>query len=621
MWKKKIEQLYGNRTLAAFIEASKKLHINLENIDLEITNGSSFAVKKNENKVRIDVTEKVELFRGLSFLKGNDLVIQVEQRACFETLGFMIDVSRNAVLTLEALKNLIQTMSYMGFNMAMMYTEDVYELKEYPSFGYMRGRYSQEELKELDEYAEVRGIELIPCIQTLGHLENALKWPDMIKYRDTPGVLMVGDESVYEFIEQMIQFAADTYRSKRIHLGMDEAMDLGLGNYLRKNGYQNGFHIIETHLKKVEHITEKYGLKPMIWSDMYFRLGSPENLYYDENCSIPSSVINNASKNISLVYWDYYHKTEQFYDDYFAKHKEFNTEVFFAGGMWTWVGAAVNYPLFFKTSLPGLESCKRNHIKHVFLTAWGDNGAEASILAFLPGLQVYSEYCYSHNFEMDMVSKRFLQCTGERLEQYLAIGRFDSLPSLEHLVNDVPNPAKFLLFQDPLVGLFDEDIKDLNMTQHYKEIYELFQRYQGNSKETTILFEFYTKMAKLLFYKADLGNKIYDAYQNRNNDELRKLSEEALGQAITAAEELRIKWRELWFLTNKSFGFEVIDIRMGGLLARLESTRYRLNQYLEKTILKIEELECMKIPVLRGKNVSGLEGIYLWNQIVTACKM
>ena len=64
----------------------------------------------------------------------------------------------------------------MGLNMLMVYCEDSFEVKNQPYFGYMRSKYSQEELKELDTYASLFGIEMIPCVQTLAHLTDTLRW-------------------------------------------------------------------------------------------------------------------------------------------------------------------------------------------------------------------------------------------------------------------------------------------------------------------------------------------------------------------------------------------------------------------------------------------------------------
>lgn len=65
----------------------------------------------------------------------------------------------------------------MGLNLGMMYTEDTYEVPGQPYFGYQRGRYSADELRALDDYADMLGIELCPCIQTLGPFEPRAHWP------------------------------------------------------------------------------------------------------------------------------------------------------------------------------------------------------------------------------------------------------------------------------------------------------------------------------------------------------------------------------------------------------------------------------------------------------------
>ena len=63
-------------------------------------------------------------------------------------LGIMIDCSRNAVPNLSALKKFIDITSKMGYNSIQLYTEDTFEVENEPLFGFMRGRYSFDEIKE-----------------------------------------------------------------------------------------------------------------------------------------------------------------------------------------------------------------------------------------------------------------------------------------------------------------------------------------------------------------------------------------------------------------------------------------------------------------------------------------
>src|SRR5690606_1808415 len=106
----------------------------------------------------------------------------------------MFDLSRNGVLTLDSFRFLLQKMALMGLNTVMLYLEDTYEISGEPYFGYMRGRYTQDELREIDDYADQFGIEAFPSIQTLAHLEEFLKWEPVSFYKDTKGALLVGDE-------------------------------------------------------------------------------------------------------------------------------------------------------------------------------------------------------------------------------------------------------------------------------------------------------------------------------------------------------------------------------------------------------------------------------------------
>ena len=95
----------------------------------------------------------------------------------YERLGVMIDMSRNAVMNIPALKEYLQLLKKMGYNSVMIYTEDTYEVEGEPFFGYMRGRYTIDEMKDMVEYADSKGVEMIPCIQTLAHLPRMFQWP------------------------------------------------------------------------------------------------------------------------------------------------------------------------------------------------------------------------------------------------------------------------------------------------------------------------------------------------------------------------------------------------------------------------------------------------------------
>ncbi len=142
---------------------------------------------------------KARFFRGLATLLGwiGDGITQKSntERPLFATNGAMVDMSRNAVMNVTTVKEMLRRMALMGLNTYMLYTEDTYELEEYPYFGHLRGRYTKAEIRELDAYAIALGIELVPCIQMLGHLATHLRWPAAVPYKDTEEALLVGADA------------------------------------------------------------------------------------------------------------------------------------------------------------------------------------------------------------------------------------------------------------------------------------------------------------------------------------------------------------------------------------------------------------------------------------------
>ena len=219
--------------------------------------------------------------------------------------GVMLDMSRNAVMKLDALKEFANTLHTFGYNMIQLYTEDTYEVDGEPYFGHLRGRYSKAELKEFVDHCDALGMEVIPCIQTLAHLNQIFRHGEYQLIRDTGDILLVGDERTYQLIENMFATVRQVFRSDYIHIGMDEAHMLGLGKYLDQNGYRNRFDILSEHLSRVIAMAKKHGLTPIMWSDMFFRLAN-HGTYATLEDVITDEIVSKCPDGVELVYWDYY---------------------------------------------------------------------------------------------------------------------------------------------------------------------------------------------------------------------------------------------------------------------------------------------------------------------------
>ena len=585
------------------------------------TEENKLKIEKKGLDVTISCKEKAHFFRGLGYLFQHleDADFVKEETVYTDCLGAMPDCSRNGVPTPDMLKRMIRTMALLGMNELFLYTEDTYELPEYPYFGAFRGRFTKEELKECDAYGEIFGIYLVPCIQTLAHLHNALKWPGKNQIKDSADILMVGKEETYVFIERLLEAVKDSFSTRRVHLGMDEAVLLGLGEYLNENGYEKGSVLVKEHCQRVLSICKRLGLEPMIWSDMYITVNTNGSYYTipeDTDCSLWEK----PEKGLGFVYWDYYHNEEKIYEKMLDVHSQLSDNVIFAGGSWVWNGIAPNHSKTFACTKAALQACKKYQIKEVFCTAWLDNGGETPVDAVLPGLVLFGHLGFHEEYDGKLLEEEFRSCTDGSLEDFMKLDAFDALFLKGACNQAAENPAKYLLYQDPMVGIFDNEVStsETDTKAYYGKLKEQMAACQETSPAYAGLFAYYEKLAAVLADKADLGVRIKAAYDQKQHAALREICEKELPGIIKNLEAMKDLREDLWMADAKPFGYELMDIKLGGVLTRLDSTGKRIQKYLDGAIVRLEELEEKRLPYFE-KNASKREN--RWSQIISGCDL
>jgi hypothetical protein len=282
----------------------------------------------------------------------------------FDSLGVMIDCSRNAVPNVKGIKRFLEIIAKMGYNTAFLYTEDTYEVENEPYFGYMRGKYSMEELREIDNYAASLGIEMIPFIQTLAHLATIKRWRAYRhKVFDIDDILLIDEPRTYELIENMFASLAKTFRSKRVHLGLDEAHHLGLGKYLDEHGFTDRYALFLKHLNRICEIAKKYGYETMMMAnDLFFNM-SPGVFASDEVKEFPQEILDKVPKEVATVYWDYFATDEKRYDAMMLSSKKLSDKVWFSGGAFTWATFAPHNRYSMQRNEIAIASCKKNGVR------------------------------------------------------------------------------------------------------------------------------------------------------------------------------------------------------------------------------------------------------------------
>lgn len=581
--------------LNTMLETVKNAKYNLNqktgDIQLNITlsDNDFLVVKKTGKTVNISGKNISAIMRGVGMAFAN---LECHESTPFSLLGVMIDCSRNKVFTVEYLKKYILQMALMGYNTMLLYTEDTYKLPDEPFFGYMRGGYSLSEIQELDQYASKLGVELIGCIQTLGHLEQILQWDcAYASMTDTAKVVLVDEPKTYELIRKMVDFWSKALKTKRIHIGMDETQDLGRGTFMNKFGHESGFDIFNRHLAKVNEICQEFGfLNPTIWSDMYFRMGNERQDYYFENPSIPDDVIAKIPKNVQLCYWDYYNTREDFYDQYITYHQKINPNTIMASGVWTWCKLWSDLDFSKQTIKPCVKMCRKNNLKEIFFTMWGDDGGYCLYSSSLAGLAYAANLAYDCEDEQ-RTGKLFEAITKNNYELYKQISLIESGSTGKN----ASNYPVVLLWDDPLLAIayrgrlagnanYGKNVlKDLKATL---KVIEDSKTPKSNIEVNAIYYTIDFIISKLEFRIA-----LEKAYLAKDKEKLAQLIKIDLPLVLKKSDKFSKTYRQAWLSCAKVFGLEVIQKRNAGVKERLKEVATRVNEYLDGKISTIDELD------------------------------
>lgn len=549
-----------------------------------------FSVAEKDGTIVVSVFKRQQVFLALKRLsdlfseKGSvEKGYRYAPKNNFDDLSYMLDCSRNAVPKTETVEKLVRQLAVLGYDSFMLYTEDTFAVKNREYFGYLRNPFTKEEIQRIDGYCKLFGIELIPCIQTLAHFNTLTRHYAMDYLFDVNDILMVGEESTYEFIEDLISTCAEYFSSRRINIGMDEAYMLGRGRYMDKHGARPRFDIMIEHLERVIAICKKYGFHPMMWSDMFFSLTL--NAQYAKE--IPVGIVRKIPKDVDLIYWDYCSSVEEHYDEMMKKHRKFDNEIGFAGAAWKWAGYTPDNRYSFACNGAAGKACKTNAIRQYIVTGWGDNGADCSVFATLPALLYCSRINYDE-FEADEAYKTaFLRFAGMSFEEYMTIDLGNRLTDSDD-VEERNTANKYLLFNDVLLGTLDTITED-GVGERYASHAKKLAKAKGKAGEWAYLFDTQYKLCRALSIKADIGIKLRRAYAEKDREEL-KVLQKRLKTAYRYVEDFYKALRTQWDRENRPNGFDVQDIRIGALKQRIIVAIDKLEEYLSGKTQSIPEL-------------------------------
>lgn len=591
------ELLVGARRLLPILDVTEG-----DGITVVAERGERIGVSLKGGKATVYYRDKAHFFRGLGLLAENAKrsdAFDITEDGYFEFISHMLDSSRCAVPRVSTVKRLLDFLALMGYNSMMLYTEDTIELKERPYFGHLRGRYTEAELREIDDYAYEYGIEIIPCIECYAHMERYLIWAEAAPIKDTQNILLAREPKTFEFIDLLIGTVSRIFRSRRVHIGMDESHEMGRGKFLDRHGYVPPFEIFNEYMGELDKIIRKHGLSPMMWSDMYFRVHAADGLdYYSPDTEIPESTKRLIPANMTEVFWYYGETTYDDCEDFMLKkHIALDRPVIMATGAWSWVGHFPEFHMMEITNRKSLSACRRQGVKDVMLTVWSNDNAECELYSNLISLSYFAELCYDKDASDEKLRDRFEAVTG---------GDYRLFHSTSYYHNDFENSTEFahrdhrffgkqLFWQDPLGGLYENALWKKPMSDHYAYAKNVFAGEHGG--RWAYVYDYAYTVMDYLHKKTYIAERLVSAYKADDRATLREMAESHIPEAIEKCRALHKAHKAIWFRNNKAQGWQNMDVRYAGMAARFETLRELICDYLDGVTDKIEELEDERLPL------------------------
>lgn len=243
-----------------------------------------------EGQIRIEAHTDRGFLYGISTLmqliriyKNQLPGIRIEDWPAFANRGFMLDVSRGRIPDMKYLKSLVDHLAFYKINQLQLYVESCVRLEGLEEIWSQTDALTPEEILEIDEYCDDRGIELVPCIATFGHLYDMLRTESYSKYSEMNvevaepftwyhrmryHIINVADNQVYCLIVGLLDQYLPLFRSKKVNICCDETFDLGKGKSAGKAEQEGYAKLYCSYVNRLALHLQNMGREVMIWADI-----------------------------------------------------------------------------------------------------------------------------------------------------------------------------------------------------------------------------------------------------------------------------------------------------------------------------------------------------------------
>jgi len=205
------------------------------------------------------------------------------------------------------------------------------------------------------------------------------------------------------------------------------------------------------------------------------------------------------------------------------------------------------------------------------MTMWGDDGQESLFDSNWLSLAFFLASCRQAAPSEQHCAKRvetIAQISAERLK---AIAEMEN-PDLDHdgKVDMSVCVGKPLLYDDPLLSMVNKCFKDDAPFKHFSAMAEKLRGIKSLNRRDARIKRLATTYAQLIALKFRMQRQTRLACLSGNRNAVKKALR-LVPDVRKALRKFRNLYSEAWLCERKSFGLELVELRLGGLEARLDS--------------------------------------------------
>ncbi len=498
---------------------------------------------------------------------------EIEDEPDFALRGVMLDVSRGKVPTLETLFGLVDVFVKLKLNALMLYTEHTFRFRRHPQIGADASPLDAEAMRELDAYAAQHHVELIPCLQSLGHMDHILALPRYRELAETEmgWTIAPTHPETLSLLRDLYDEYLPNFRSPWFNANCDEPWDLGRGQSEERSKALGPGGLYLEHVIALRELAARNGKRTMIWGDVVH--AHPARI-----SEIPKD----------LVMLDWWYEAEFDYDR--AKlFKEHQLEFVLCPGTSSWNSLFPRVDNSLR-NIAGWAAAGRKHgALGLVNTDWGDFGhynlLGNSWFAYAFGAQQsWSGDPDPSSFDRAFSARVFGE-TGKRGE----VARlYRELGAIHNTGFSVFNgsPIQYLFFDDLEESYFIAGSKKGALERSHKKLVRVRSRIDRakhcfREEKETWRELLYAADASLLAVEKALAGQRYNAWRRRPASlgarERRQLAGRLRGLAKTQS-TLLTRLRKLWLARSAISNFELTERRIKRSIKSLRSAAGHLIQ-------------------------------------------